>query len=355
MKTTTKTLQTLVHDFFERHLAVERNAGRHTIAAYRDALKLFLRWAAQTRRCSADQLDDTVLTAATVRDFLHWLEQDRGCSPRTRNQRLAILRSFARYVASIEPQHLERCRAIREIPPARVEHPEPAYLDEDETVQLLHCVDGANGQRDRALLLLLYNTGARVQEIVDLNVEDLHDAGLAFVRLRGKGRKQRTCPLWPRTVVAVHAWLQIRGAPAPHEPLFLNACGRRLTRSGVAYILQRASLRAVLAPRHAPRLTPHVMRHTTAMHLLQSGVDITTIAAWLGHADLSTTHAYVQIDLRMKQQALAQLSGPPELTHGEFPSDALIDWLERIGRPSGYVQHTPLQPHRIGTRRAACT
>jgi len=343
MKTTTKTLQTLVHDFFERHLAVERNAGRNTIAAYRDALKLFLRWAAQTRRCAADQLDDAVLSAANVRDFLHWLEQERACSPRTRNQRLAILRSFTRYMASVEPQHLERCRAIREIPNARVEHPEPAYLDEDETVQLLQSVDGTNGQRDRALLLLLYNTGARVQEIVDLNVEDLHDAGLAFVRLRGKGRKQRTCPLWQRTIAAVHAWLRIRGAPAQHEPLFLNACGRRLTRSGVAYILQRAKSRAALKPRHAPRLTPHVMRHTTAMHLLQSGVDITTIAAWLGHADLSTTHAYVQIDLRMKHQALATLHAPPELAQGEFPSDALINWLERIGRPSGYVQHQPLQ------------
>jgi site-specific recombinase XerD len=344
MNTTTKTLPALVRDFFERHLAVERNAGRHTIAAYRDALKLFLRWAAQTRHCPADQLDHTVLTPASVRDFLHWLEQARGSAPRTRNQRLAVLKSFVRYVASIEPQHLERCRTIREIPTARVEHPEPAYLDEDETVQLLHSVAGSSRQRDRALLLLLYNTGARVQEIVDLNVQDLHDAGLAFVRLRGKGRKQRTCPLWQRTVTAVHAWLQLRGTPAQHEPLFLNACGQRLTRSGVAYILQRAKSRAALEPRHAQRLTPHVVRHTTAMHLLRSGVDITTIAAWLGHADLSTTHAYVQIDLRMKQQALATLAAPPELSQGEFPSDALIDWLERIGRPSGYVQHEPPQP-----------
>jgi site-specific recombinase XerD len=343
MNTTTKTLPALVHDFFERHLAVERNAGRHTIAAYRDALKLFLHWAAQTRHCTADQLDDTVLTAASARDFLRWLEQARGSSPRSRNQRLAVLKSFVRYVASIEPQHLEQCRAIREIPHARVEHPEPPYLDEDETVQLLHSVATARGQRDRALLLLLYNTGARVQEIVDLNVENLHDAGLAFVRLRGKGRKQRTCPLWQRTVTAVQAWLQLRGTPAQHEPLFLNARGQRLTRSGVAYILQRAQSRAALEPRHAQRLTPHVVRHTTAMHLLRSGVDITTIAAWLGHADLSTTHAYVQIDLRMKQQALATLAAPPELSQGEFPSDALITWLERIGRPSGYVQHEPIQ------------
>jgi integrase/recombinase XerD len=343
MKTTTKTLPALVHDFFERYLAVERNAGRHTIAAYRDALKLFLRWAAQARHCTADQLDDTVLTPASVRDFLHWLEHTRRSSARTRNQRLAVLKSFMRYVASIEPQHLEHCRAIRELSTARVEHPEPPYLDEDETVQLLHSVATARGQRDRALLLLLYNTGARVQEIVDLNVEDLHDAGLAFVRLRVKGRKQRTCPLWQRTVSAVHAWLQLRGTPAPHAPLFLNARGQRFTRSGIAYILQRATAHAALEPRHARRLTPHVVRHTTAMHLLRSGVDITTVAAWLGHADLSTTHAYVQIDLRMKQQALATLAAPPELTQGEFPSDALITWLERIGRPSGYVQHKPPQ------------
>ena len=194
MKTSTKTLPALVHDFFERHLAVERYASRHTIAAYRDALKLFLGWAAQTGGCPADRLDHAVLTADNVRGFLHWLEQDRSSSPRTRNQRLAVLKSFARYVASVEPQHLERCRTIREIPNARVEHPEPAYLDADEIVQLLQAVDDASGRRDRALLLLLYNTGARVQEVVDLDVGDLHDAGLAFVQLRGKGRKQRTCP-----------------------------------------------------------------------------------------------------------------------------------------------------------------
>jgi integrase/recombinase XerD len=338
MKTTTKTIQTLVHDFFERHLAVERNAGRHTIAAYRDALKLFLAWAAETHRCTADRLDHSVLAAESVRGFLKWLEQHRGSSPRTRNQRLAILKSFARYVASIEPQHLDQCRVIREIPTACVEHPEPPYLDEDEIVQLLRFVDGASAQRDRALLLLLYNTGARVQEIVDIDVGDLHDAGLAFVQLRGKGRKQRTCPLWPRTVAAVRAWLERRGTPAQHEPLFLNACGQRLTRSGVAYILQRTRARAGLKPRHASRLTPHVIRHTTAMHLLRSGVDITTIAAWLGHAQLSTTHGYVQIDLRMKQQALAQIEAPPELTRGEFPSDRLITWLESLGRPPYYVQ-----------------
>jgi integrase/recombinase XerD len=344
MKTTTKTLPALVHDFFERHLAVERNASRHTIAAYRDALKLFLRWAAQSRRCPADRLDHAVLSTESLRGFLHWLEQDRASSPRTRNQRLAVLKSFARYVASVEPQYLECCRTIRELPPARVEHPEPAYLDEDEVVKLLHAVDDISGQRDRALLLLLYNTGARVQEIVDLNVGDLHDPGLAFVRLRGKGRKQRTCPLWQRTVTAVKAWLQLRATPTHDQPLFLNARGHRLTRSGVAYILHRAKSRALLQPRHARRLTPHVMRHTTAMHLLQSGVDITTIAAWLGHADLSTTHAYVQIDLRMKQQAIAALEVPPELARGEFPSDKLIIWLEGLGRPSGYVQHQPLQP-----------
>ena len=338
-----KTLQSLVHDFFELHLAVERNASRHTIAAYRDALKLFLRWAAETRSCTSDRLDHDVLTATSVRGFLHSLVQERSSSPRTRNHRLAVLKSFVRYVASVEPQHLEQCRAIGEIPRARVEHPEPAYLDEDEIVQLLQFVDDASGRRDRALLLLLYNTGARVQEILDLDVGDLHDTGLAFVQLRGKGRKQRTCPLWPRTVDALHAWLQHRGTPGHDEPLFLNACGQRLGRSGVTYIVQRAQQRALPKPRHAQRLTPHVIRHTTAMHLLRSGVDITTIAAWLGHAQLSTTHGYVEIDLRMKQQALAQIEAPPELAHGVFPSGELIHWLETIGRTPRYAQPQPHQ------------
>lgn len=201
-------------------------------------------------------------------------------------------------------------------------------------------------RRDRALLLILYNTGARVQEIVDIDLGHLRLDPVPIVVLKGKGGKQRTCPLWPRTVDAIQAWLTERGTVG--EALFLNAQGRRLSRSGIAHIIQRLVARACLYPRHAVRVSPHVIRHTTAMHLLQSGVDITTIAAWLGHSQLNTTHGYVEINLRMKQQALATMSMPPDLPTGTYPDSKLICWLENLGRPSRYVHSPPPRPQSYG-------
>ncbi len=333
--------QTLVQDFFEKHLVVERHASRHTVLAYRDALKLFLRHAADRFGCSADQLDHTALDVEVVLSFLDALRTQRHCGARTRNHRLAAIQSFARYIAAVAPEHLERCRRIRELRPARFEHPEIEYLDDDEVLALFEAIDPITGRRDRALLLLLYNTGARAQELVDLDVCDLRRDPVALITLRGKGRKQRTCPLWPRTLDALEAWLQERRYE--EGPLFLNARRRRLTRSGLAHILRTLADRAGLSPRHAKRVTPHVIRHTTAMHLLQAGVDITTIAAWLGHAQLATTHAYVEINLRMKQQAIAAADTLPELSGATFPQDELLTWLDSLGRSRSYVQ-SPLPP-----------
>jgi integrase/recombinase XerD len=332
-------LQTLVQDFFEKHLTVERHASRHTVLAYRDSLKLFLRHAAERTGCSADKLEVAAIDADMVRSFLGWLEKERSCSARTRNHRLAAIKAFARYVASVAPEYLERCRRIRELPPARFEHPEVKYLDDDEILELMKAIDPVAERRDRALLLLLYNTGARVQEIVDLDVCDINLDPVPVVTLEGKARKQRTCPLWARTVLALQAWITERNDL--DGPLFLNALGRRLSRSGIAYILRKLAARAGISPRHATRLSPHVIRHTTAMHLLEAGVDITTIAAWLGHAELSTTHGYVEINLRMKQKALAAAASLPELAHGHFPQGDLLTWLAALGRPRRYVQSPP--------------
>lgn len=340
-KPTVVSLQALVQDFFEKYLAIERHASRHTILAYRDSLKLFLRYAAEQIGCTADELDSAALDVAVVRSFLGWLETQRKCGARTRNHRLAAIKAFVRYVASVAPEHLERCRRLRELPPARFEHPEIKYLDDDEIVKLMKAIDPGTGQRDRALLLLLYNTGARVQEIVDLDLCDLRLDAVPVVTVEGKGRKQRTCPLWMRTVDALKAWLAERGGES--GPLFLNAQGRRLSRSGISHILRKLAASAGISPRHATRVSPHVIRHTTAMHLLHAGVDITTIAAWLGHAQLSTTHAYVEIDLRMKQKALAAAAALPELTQGEFPKGKLLAWLAALGRSPRYAQSPPTQ------------
>lgn len=339
-------IQQLVQDFFEKHLAIERNACRNTVLAYRDALKLFLQHAAERIGCTVDQLDHAVLEVDVVRSFLRWLEKARQCGPRTRNHRLAVIKAFARYVASVAPEHLERCRRIRELPPARFEQPEVEYLDDDEMLEL---VKAATGLRDRALILLMYNTGARVQEIVDLDVCDLRLDPIPLLTLEGKGRKQRTCPLWARTEDTLKQWLTERGDA--DGPLFLNARGHRLSRSGVAYILRKLAALAGISPRHATRVTPHVIRHTTAMHLLRAKVDITTIAAWLGHSQLDTTYGYVDIDLRMKQKAIAATAVLPELTKGKFPEGDLLSWLASLGGSRRYVQSPPPMPS-ISLRRA---
>ncbi len=335
-------LQTLVQDFFEKYLSVERHVSRNTVLAYRDGLKLFFCHAAERFECTADQLDFAALDVGVVRSFLVWLETQRKCGARTRNHRLAAIKSFARYVASVAPEHLDRCRRIREMRPARFEHPEIEYLEDDEVLTLLRAIDPITGRRDRALLLLLYNTGARVQELVDLDVADFRSDPVPLLTLQGKGRKQRTCPLWPRTVDAINAWLQ--GRNINRGPIFLNAHGRRLSRSGVAHILRTLAKRAGLCPRHARHVTPHVIRHTTAMHLLQSGADITTIAAWLGHSEITTTHAYVEINLRMKQKAIAAADTLPELSQGTYPQDELLTWLAALGQSSSYVQKPPPMP-----------
>src|SRR3954454_400352 len=160
------TLQALVQDFFEKHLTIERHASRHTVLAYRDSLKLFLQYAAERAGCTADRLDHAVLDTEVVRSFLAWLEKQRQCGARTRNHRLAAIKAFVRYVASVAPEHLERCRRIRGLPPARFEHPEVKYLENEEILELIRAIAPTEG-RNSALLLLLYNTGARVQEIVD--------------------------------------------------------------------------------------------------------------------------------------------------------------------------------------------
>lgn len=334
MKSSATSLQALVQGFFENHLPTERNASRNTMLAYRDALKLFFGFASTRLHRSPEQLDHAALDVAVVRSFLEYLERKRGCGPRTRNHRLAAIKALARYIASVAPEHLERCRRIRELALARTEHVEVRYLDEDEIASVVKAANTSRSLRDRALLLILYNAGLRVQELVDLDVGDVRNDPIPHVVIVGKGRKQRTCPLWPRTIQAIRAWLDERGIRGEGEPLFLNIRGERLSRSGVADILNRLIKRANVTARHAKAVSPHVLRHTTAMHLLQAGVDITTIAAWLGHAQLATTHGYVEINLRMKQAAVGTIAASlPKMPRYRFPSGDLLGWLENLGQP----------------------
>jgi site-specific recombinase XerD len=328
----------IVQDFFQRHLVGERNLSPHTVFSYRDAMKLLIQSVGRSLHRSPDRLALEDFDAPRIRMFLEELERERHCSPRTRNQRLAAIKTFFRYVASLAPEHLERCRQIREIATRRVSHKAISYMEQKAMETILAGIDlrSPTGLRDRALLTLLYNTGARVQEIVDLGVTAIRFAAPAKVRLMGKGRKERDCPLWNQTVDLLRRYISQRRLPEnSNTPLFINSRGQRLTRHGVAYILRRSLEHTTPHPEVAlpTKLTPHIIRHTTAMELLRAGVDITVIAAWLGHVDLRTTHQYVEIDLRMKHAAIAESNAGllDSFETGDLDS-TIIEWLDALGK-----------------------
>lgn len=334
MSSRTMRLGTLLQTFLERYLPIDRNLSPNTILSYRDGLLLFIHFAARALGKDADRIRIEQIDVSLVRRYLEWLAKSRHCKARTVNQRLASLKAFLVYVASVAPEHLDRCRVIREIRARRVAHEEPRFLESEEVNALFQAsASTRSAMRDRALLALLYNSGARVQEVVNLNVGDLVMEAPPRVRLVGKGRKERTCPLWGSTVRNLRQMLAQRSAATVTAPLFLNQRGSRITRSGVAYVLTTLARKAKLARGgRAVRVGPHVIRHTTAMHLLRSGVDMVVIAAWLGHADVSTTHGYVEIDLRMKQAAVAGASLPHGRSPRRFPTPNLVARLKAIGR-----------------------
>jgi site-specific recombinase XerD len=298
-----------IRGFFEQHLVSQRGLSGHTVLAYRDALKLLLAFVSQRRRkaCVSITLED--LTADTVRSFMDHLERVRKNSVPTRNARLAAIHAFFNYLASIDPRHLAQAQTILAIPFKRQTHRVAGYLEREEVLKIFAGIDGQTllGQRDDALLRMLYNTGMRVQELVDLDANQLRFTRPYMVRIMGKGRKERTCPLWHETVTALKAYLEKRGVRlADATPLFVNQDGSRLTRFGVRYIIsRRVSNAAPACPSLLTRrVTPHTFRHTTAMHLLQSNVDLSMIRSWLGHSSIETTNGYVEIDLEMKRKTL---------------------------------------------------
>ena len=330
---------TAIRAFFEQHLLSQRGLSGHTILAYRDTIKLLLEFASRHHRktCTALTLED--LTADTVRGFLVHLERVRKNSVSTRNARLAAIHAFFKYLASADPRHLAQTQLILAVPFKRQSHHVVEYLEKDEIRQLFVHIDVRSllGQRDDALLRLLYNTGMRVQELVDLDVNHFRFSRPYTVLIHGKGRKERTCPLWKETVAALKNYLERRGIPLLEAvPLFVNNDGNRLTRFGVRYIINhRVSEAARTSPSLlARRVTPHTFRHTTAMHLLQSNVDLNMIRSWLGHASIETTNGYVEIDLDMKRKTLraAEKLIPTEGKGGRSwkKSPDILSWLSRL-------------------------
>lgn len=332
-------IATPIRGFFEQHLLSQRGLSGHTVLAYRDAMKLFLEFVCRRHRktCTALTLED--LTADTVRCFMEHLEQVRKNSVPTRNARLAALHAFFNYLASIDPRHMVQAQTILAVPFKRQSYHVAKYLERDEVLKIFASIDGQTmqGQRDDALLRLLYNTGMRVSELVDLDMNHLRFSRPHTVRIHGKGRKERTCPLWTETVTALKAYLGKRGVRLDDAtPLFVNREGNRLTRFGVRHIIaERVAEAAKTCPSLLTRrVTPHTWRHTTAMHLLQSNVDLNMIRSWLGHASIETTNGYVEIDLEMKRKTLqssAKLILPAAKRKCSWrDDDQLLAWLAKL-------------------------
>jgi site-specific recombinase XerD len=323
----------LVQGFFCVRLIQQQNASTRTVASYRDTFRLLLAYFEQVHKKRPTALAMTDLDAPAVTAFLDHLEKARRNGVRTRNARFAAIRSFMKYAASRDPTSLPVVQRVLAIPMKRFTRPMMTSLSRAEMTAVLEAPDGStwSGQRDRALFALMYNTGARVSEVIAVRRADVSlDAALS-VRLMGKGRKERTVPLWKSTAEQLRAWTA-RAGMAAESNLFPNRSGGQLSRSGVEKRLKEA---VEVASSRCPslrgkRVSPHTLRHTTAMHLLQSGVDITVIALWLGHESTGTTHQYVEANLAMKDQALARLEEiPTEQVRFQAKGD-LLGFLEGL-------------------------
>jgi len=333
----TQTLAIFIKRFFSHYLPVQKGLAVNTIMAYRDAIKLLLCYAADTMKRSVEELCVEDIDESLVLGFLDHLENTRGCTPRTRNARLAAIRALFGFIAREEPALLLHCQTIRTIPLKRTGHKTVDYLEENEMQALLNMVElnSRNGVRDNALLLLLYNTGARVSEIVGLKVADVRLYGTPQVKLLGKGQKYRSCPLWPETVEALHDYLKHRTPKDPAaQQLFLNANGSPVSRFGVRHII---GTYATAAKSHCPSIAakavnPHTIRHTTAMHLLRAGNDITMVSYWLGHANTNTTHIYVEIDMEMKRQMLQKAGAPAVQKPLPWQKPGVLEWLNALAK-----------------------
>jgi integrase/recombinase XerD len=333
----THILAKFIKRFFSHYLPVQKGLAVNTILAYRDAIKLLLCYASDTLKKSVEQLRIEDINESIVLDFLEYLENTRACSARSRNARLAAIRTLFGFIAREQPCLLLHCQSIRTIPLKRTQHKTVDYLEENQMQALLDAVDlnARTGIRDKALLLLLYNTGARVSEIVQLNVADLRFDGTAQVKLLGKGNKYRSCPLWPETVEALSDYLKQRTAKDPAaSQLFLNANGSPLTRFGVRHIIGKYATAAKnQCPSIAAKIVnPHTIRHTTAMHLLRAGNDVNMVSYWLGHADINTTHIYVEIDMEMKWTMLQKTAAPAVKKPPLWQKPDVLQWLKALAK-----------------------
>ena len=319
--------------WFTERLITQRNSSPQTIASYRDTFRLLLSFASAQTGKQPCELDIDDLDASLIGAFLNHLEQERGNTARTRNNRLAAIHSFYRYTALRHPEHLATIGRVLAIPFKRHQHNSVSYLDLQEVQALLAAPDHSTwlGRRDHAMLLLAVQTGVRVTELITLRISDVSLSSGAHIKVIGKGRKKRATTLTPETVAVLRAWLKERQGQ-PDDPLFPTRQGQPLTRYGVGILLAKHATTAAggCPSLKTKRVTPHTLRHTNAMLLRAGGVDIATIALWLGHESIDTTRIYEHADPALKEQAIARLA-PFGTKPGRYrPSDTLLAFLDGL-------------------------
>ncbi|MHC9541862.1 MAG: tyrosine-type recombinase/integrase [Vulcanimicrobiota bacterium] len=332
------TLAKAVRTFFSEHMPFTRGLSTHTVQSYRDAFKSLLCYLANSRGCNVVDLDFIDVTPESVIAFLEHLETDCGNGASTRNARLAAVRSFAAFVATLYPEYLEQCQRLLAIPTKRTHSQPVEYLEGYEIRVILDSINRntLQGLRDYALVYTLFNTGARVQELLDVRPVDIQFECPHQVILRGKGRKERICPLWQHTVDLLRILQKEIGlCESSTERLFRNRRGEPLTRFGVRYLLRKYAKigQASAATLTRKKVHPHTFRHSAAVHMLQAGVDLSSICDWLGHARLETTNRYAKIDLDAKRAAIAK-AGPivegSESVCAWRKDESLLAWLESL-------------------------
>ena len=319
--------------FFTERLVTQKRASPHTVASYRDCWKLLLAYVQETSGVAPAKLDFADLDAAVIGGFLDHLEHDRGLSVRSRNVRLAAIRSLYSFAALRHPEHAATIGRVLAIQPKRAERTLVSFLLPAEVDALLASPNPCNriGRRDQALLVLAVQTGLRVAELSGLRIDDLHFGVGAFVHCVGKGRKERTTPLTKTTVAVMKEYFAERGGNYS-DPVFPGPSGRPLGRDAIRRLVERhAATAAQICPSLAAKTpTPHTLRHTCAMRLLESGTDIATIALWLGHETSRTTEVYLHAHLALKERAIAR-TAPPGVTSGRYrPPDRLLAFLEAL-------------------------
>lgn len=335
------TLGSLLYSFFEDHLKVQKGLRPSSLSSYRDTMRLFLSFVAKEVHRKITRLSLLDLSFERVLSFLRYLEEERKNHIRTRNHRLSALHSFFEYVAGRTPEMLSEAERIAAIPIKRTPPPETHFLEREEINILFASLpsEGRLSLRDRALFMFLYNTGARVQEVVDLQVANIHVGHPPRVHLHGKGDKWRDCPLWIQTADLLKQLLKEHNLEnKPNSPVFLSRQGRPLTRFGIYKIVRRHAYQLDQKKPDAQRrrVSPHIFRHTTAVHLLEAGVEVNVIRAWLGHVSLDTTNRYAEINMRAKYAAL-QVCEPPVGVSEGFPrkpvwkdDTSLLKWLDSL-------------------------